>query len=65
MNISDAKYKANKKYDKKAYCHVTLKYRKDADLTLQMVKDYAESRGESFNAFVLRAIAETYENDKK
>ena len=65
MEISDAKYRANRKYNKKAYCRITLSYRKDADLTLQMVKDYAESRGETFNSFVLRAIAETYENDKK
>ena len=40
MEISDAKYRANKKYDKKTYCQVTLMYRKDADLTLQMVNQF-------------------------
>lgn len=65
MPVSEAKTRANAKYSRKTYDQISVFMRKDAELTLQMVKDYAESRGENFNAFVLRAIAETYENDRK
>jgi len=60
---SEAKIKANARYDAKTYDNVLVKFRKDAELTLSKVKEYAASRDESTNGFIVRAIAETIERD--
>ena len=64
MSISQAKYRADARYDKKTYDHVLIKIRKDAKLTLAMIKEHASARGESTNSFIIRAIGEAVERDK-
>lgn len=64
MPISQAKYKANARYDKKTYDRVLVKIRKDSDLTLTMIKAYAFAHGESTNGFIVRSIREAIEHDK-
>lgn len=60
---SQAKIDANARYDKKTYDNVLVKFRKDAELTLAMIKAHAASRGESVNGFIVRAVAEAIERD--
>ena len=59
--ISEAKKKANAKYNAKAYdrLEITVKKGRKAEL-----KAYAAGRGESLNGFVNRAIMEAIERDK-
>lgn len=64
MPVSEAKRKANARYDRKTYDNVLVKIRKDSDLTLAMVKEHAEAMSESTNGFIVRAIRETVERDK-
>ena len=64
MSASEAKIKANARYDKKTYDNVLVKIRKDSDLTLAMIKEFASNQGESTNGFIVRAIRETIERDK-
>ena len=61
MAISDARKRANAKYNAKAYDRVELKVKKGKKETIQT---HAESKGESMNGFVNRAIDETMERDK-
>lgn len=63
MATSRAKVEANARYDAKTYDNVLVKFRKDADLTLAMVKAYAASHGESTNGFIVRAITETIKRE--
>lgn len=60
MPASKARIKANNKYRAKAYeaLHIMVKKGERDGL-----KEYAAARGESLNAFVLRAIRETMERD--
>ena len=62
---SQAKIDANARYDKKTYDNVLVKFRKDAELTLAMIKAHAAARGESVNGFIVRAVAEAIERDKQ
>lgn len=64
MPISEAKRRADARYDKKTYDHVLVKIRKDSDLTLAMIKEHALARSESTNGFIVRAIREAVERDK-
>ena len=64
MQISEARYKANERYNKKTYDTFLVKIRKDSDLTLAMIKEFASNQGESTNGFIVRAIRETIERDK-
>ena len=61
MPASKAQIKANARYDKKTYDNVLVKIRKDADITLADVKEFAASHGESTNGFIVRAIREYIE----
>lgn len=61
---SKAKIEANARYDKKTYDNVLVKIRKDAELTLGMIKEHASAHNESTNGFIIRAIGETIERDK-
>jgi len=56
MQISEAKYKANKKYDSKAYKQILLRVRKDSSCNYERIKAEAEKAGESLNQFILNAI---------
>ena len=60
MPISEARQRANRKYNEKAYDRLQLvvpKGKKDA------IRDFAAARGESLNGFVNRAIDETMSRD--
>ena len=60
MPVSDAKKRANRKYNEKAYDRIELKVIKGKKETLQ---NHAQSKGESLNGFVNRAIDEAVERD--
>ena len=53
MPISDARKRANSKYNKKAYDRIELKVKKGER---QIIADHAALMGESTNAFINRAI---------
>ena len=63
MPVSEAKRRANARYDRKTYDNVLVKIRKDSDLALAMIKEHAETMGESTNGFIARAIKEAIERD--
>lgn len=59
---SKARIAANNRYNAKAYDRINIAVPKgDKDI----IKAHAESKGESLNGFVNRAIDETMERDKK
>ena len=61
MPASEAQIRANKKYQKK-FDKVQIRVSHDEK---ELIDSHAESMGESTNAFVRRAIAETIERDTK
>ena len=62
MPISEAQGKAVAKYNAANYDRVELRLKKGQK---DIIKAHAESRGESLNNFVSRAISETMERDEK
>ena len=62
MPVSKAQQRATHKYVKKAYDRADLVLRKGYKA---VVREHAEQHGESFNAFVARAIAETMQRDRE
>ena len=59
---SKARIAANNRYNAKAYDRINIAVPKgDKDI----IKDHAESKGESINGFVNRAIDEAMERDKQ
>jgi len=58
---SEARLKANAKYDAKAYDRLQIKVKKGQK---EALKAYAAQRGESLNGFVNRAILETQQRDQ-
>lgn len=63
--MSKAKAEADARWRKKAYDSILFRIRKDADITCDAIRSYAESRGESVNSFLMRAVTETMERDKE
>jgi predicted HicB family RNase H-like nuclease len=61
LPASEARIKANRKYNEKAYDRIELKVPKGKKADLQA---HAESKGESLNGLVNRAIDETVARDK-
>ena len=59
--VTEAQKKANAKYIAKAYDRIELKVKKGRK---DLIKAHAESKGESINGFVNRAINETMEREK-
>lgn len=57
---SEARIKANNKYNAKAYDRINIAVPKG---NKDVIKAHAETHGESVNAFVNRAIDETMERD--
>ena len=60
-------YEQNKKSAQKYLAKldsITFRMSKDAGIK-ETIQSHAESKGESVNAFILRAIAETIERDKQ
>ena len=59
---SDARRRANEKYNAKAYDEIKIRVSKGEKDKLKL---HAESKGESLNGFINRAIAETVSRDFK
>lgn len=59
--MGKASTRAQNKYIEKAYDRINLTVPKGQK---DMIKDHAETRGESVNGFIQRAITETIERDK-
>ena len=55
MPLSEARKRANAKYNQKAYDRIEVKVKKGKK---EEIREFAESQGESINAFINRAIAE-------
>ena len=55
---SEAKKRADQKWDAKAYDKVLLRLRKDTEPTRDTITRAAESAGMSLNAFIVEAIRE-------
>ena len=60
--ISEARRRANEKYNAKAYDEIKVRVEKGKKATIQA---HADARGESVNGFINRAIDETMERDEK
>lgn len=61
MPMSKSHIAATQRYNDKAYQNINFRVYKGEKDT---IKSHAESRGESLNGFINRAIAETMERDK-
>lgn len=59
--MANSHTKAQNKWIEKVYDRINLTVTKGKK---QVIKDHAESQGESVNAFINRAIDETMEKDK-
>ena len=62
MAISDAKKRANAKYDAKTYTRISLVLKKEEKPIIQA---HAQKTGESVNGFINRAIHEAIERDNQ
>ena len=62
MALSEARKKANEKYNAKAYDQVKVLVKKGER---EQLKAHAEQQGESLNGFINRAIKETIERYNK
>lgn len=62
MAVSEAKHRANERYNSKAYEEIKLRVAKGRK---EEIQTHAAARGESVNAFLNRAIDETMERDKE
>lgn len=60
LAISEARQRANAKYNKKAYDRIEMKVPKGKKTD---ILNHAEKQGESLNKFLNRAVAETMERD--
>ena len=60
MTVSKAQQKAVNKYVKENYDRINVTMPKGKK---EAIKNHAESRGESLNGFISRAIDETMQND--
>lgn len=59
---SDARIKANNRYNEKAYDRINIAVPKGQKTVIQT---HAETRGESINGFIKRAIDQTIERDRE
>jgi len=59
---SEARIKANNRYNEKAYDRINIAVPKGKK---EVIQAHATDKGESVNAFIGRAIDETMERDKK
>ena len=60
MPVSEARRRANEKYNAKAYDQILLRVKKGQK---EVIQAHADSHGESMAAFITRAIQETMERD--
>lgn len=62
MAISEARHRANEKYNAKAYDEIKLRVPKG---TKEKIKQHADSMGESVNGFIKRAIQNQMKADNE
>lgn len=62
MKISDARMKANRKYNEKAYDRIGITVKKGRKVEL---KAFSDKHGESLNGFINKAIEERIERLEK
>lgn len=62
MTVSKAQQKAVSKYTKENYDEIKVRVEKGQK---DIIKAHAESKGESLNGFINRAISETMEKEKQ
>lgn len=65
MAQSKAHMEATGRYNKKAYDRIELKLRKDSELNGNVIRAHAESKKESVNGFLTRAVLETIRRDNE
>lgn len=65
MAQSKAHMEATGRYNKKAYDRIELKLRKDSELNGNLIRAHAESKKESVNGFLTRAVMETIKRDNE
>lgn len=63
MAKTPAQTRATAKYDKDNYDRVGILIRKDAEISRDVIRRYAESKGISLNALLIYAIEEKIRND--
>ena len=56
MPASKAHIRATTKFEHNTYDKVTLRLRRDADLTREKVQEAADAAGESLNSYVMEAV---------
>lgn len=62
--VSKAQIKSTTKYEHNNYDKVTLRLRRDADLTRDRLQEAADSAGESLNAYIIEAIRQRMEREE-
>lgn len=65
MAISEAKKKADAKWQKKAYDRFIFTVRKDAKINGEFIRTQAENMGESVNSFLVKAVTFFVENKEQ
>lgn len=60
--VSKAQTKSTTKYEHNNYDKVTLRLRRDADLTRDKLQEAADAAGESVNAYVMEAVRRRMES---
>ena len=60
MAVSEAKIRANRKWNEKAYDRISVTVKKGQRA---VIADHARDQGETVNGFIKRAIRETMERD--
>ena len=61
MKISEARHRANEKYNAKAYEEIKVRVLKGQK---EVIQSAAHNKGESVNAYIVRAITERMERDR-
>lgn len=61
--VSKAQIKSTTKYERNNYDKVTLRLRRDADLTRDKLQEAADAAGESLNAYIMEAVRRRIESD--
>lgn len=62
MPTSKAHIRATTKFEHNNYDKVTLRLRRDADLTREKVQEAADAAGESLNSYVMEAVRRRIES---
>ena len=63
--VSKAQIKSTTKYERNNYDKVTIRLRRDADLTRDKLQEAADAARESVNAYIIEAIRQRMEREEK